>query len=465
MRHASKSVVLLPVARVATFACVAALMAGCSSTNQRVGQAGPWSSAPQQHARAFGQPAPETTGAIAPRGPAVRSQALPPLGAPPQHAYAPQPAPNWSPPPAAQPAPNWTPPPSANTWTPPASPQPAANNWTPPPSRLAAPAPVAPVAAPAMARQLPSRPSGQPLNRPAMAAVPVPPSPVARPPQERAAPAAWTAGAAIPASHTVQQGESVVSVASRYNISPQALAAANDLGPSDRLRIGQALVIPQPGQQVARRPQQPRQADPASTATTTPQPARQQQVGAAQPAAERPAAARPERPARPERGQQAQPAPAAEAAPAEAEPAPAREPQRTAAATPAPQRSSTEFRWPVRGRVVTNFGRQQGGGQSDGIGIAVPVGTPVKAAENGVVAYAGNELRGYGNLVLIRHEGDWVTAYAHNSQIMVRRGDTVQRGQVIARAGQTGNVSQPMLHFEIRRGSTPVNPTNHLSGG
>jgi murein DD-endopeptidase MepM/ murein hydrolase activator NlpD len=126
--------------------------------------------------------------------------------------------------------------------------------------------------------------------------------------------------------------------------------------------------------------------------------------------------------------------------------------------------NSTEFRWPVRGRVVLNYGPQQGGGKNDGINIAVPAGTPIKAAENGVVAYAGSELKGYGKLVLIRHDGDFVTAYAHNSEIDVKRGDKVTRGQVIGKAGQSGDVTQPQLHFEIRKGSTPIDPMTHLSG-
>jgi murein DD-endopeptidase MepM/ murein hydrolase activator NlpD len=126
--------------------------------------------------------------------------------------------------------------------------------------------------------------------------------------------------------------------------------------------------------------------------------------------------------------------------------------------------STTEFRWPVRGRVVQGFGRQPSGSHSDGIAIAVPSGTQVKAAENGVVVYAGNELRGYGNLVLVRHDNDFVTAYAHNSELLVRRGETVRRGQAIARSGQSGSAQQPQLHFEIRRGSTPVDPQRHLTG-
>jgi len=120
--------------------------------------------------------------------------------------------------------------------------------------------------------------------------------------------------------------------------------------------------------------------------------------------------------------------------------------------------SSSQFRWPVRGRVISTFGSKPNGAQNDGINIAVPEGTSVKAAENGVVAYVGNELKGYGNLVLVRHADDWVTAYAHNSQTLVQRGDKVTRGQIIAKAGQTGAVTSPQLHFELRKGATPVDP-------
>ena len=103
-------------------------------------------------------------------------------------------------------------------------------------------------------------------------------------------------------------------------------------------------------------------------------------------------------------------------------------------------------------------------GSSDGINIAVPEGTPVKAAETGVVAYAGSELKGYGNLVLIRHPNGYVSAYAHNGELNVKRGDQITRGQTIAKSGKTGNVSSPQVHFELRKGSTPVDPTEYLAG-
>ena len=119
-----------------------------------------------------------------------------------------------------------------------------------------------------------------------------------------------------------------------------------------------------------------------------------------------------------------------------------------------------DFRWPARGRVIAGF---SGRGGNEGINIAVPEGTPIKAAEGGTVAYAGSELKGYGNLVLIRHPNGYVSAYAHNGELNVKRGETVKRGQVVAKSGQTGNVSSPQLHFELRKGSSPVDPTPYLN--
>ncbi len=119
-----------------------------------------------------------------------------------------------------------------------------------------------------------------------------------------------------------------------------------------------------------------------------------------------------------------------------------------------------EFRWPARGRIIQGF--KSGG--NDGINISVPAGTSVRAAESGVVVYAGDGLKGYGNLVLIKHPNGFVTAYGNNAELEVKRGETVKRGQVIAKSGDTGNVNSPQLHFELRKGSTPVDPTNYLAG-
>lgn len=123
---------------------------------------------------------------------------------------------------------------------------------------------------------------------------------------------------------------------------------------------------------------------------------------------------------------------------------------------------SVKLRWPTTGRVIAGFGGRPDGTHNDGINLAVPLGTEVHAAESGVVAYSGSELKGYGNLVLLRHDNGWVTAYAHNDELLVKRGDKVKRGQVIAKAGKTGSVDQPQVHFELRQGSKPVDPIPYL---
>jgi murein DD-endopeptidase MepM/ murein hydrolase activator NlpD len=124
--------------------------------------------------------------------------------------------------------------------------------------------------------------------------------------------------------------------------------------------------------------------------------------------------------------------------------------------------AATKFRWPVKGKVIANFGARTDGTHNDGVNVAVPQGTEVHAAEQGTVAYAGSELKGYGNLVLLRHESGWVTAYAHNEELLVKRGDKVKRGQAIAKAGKTGTVDQPQVHFELRQGQKPVDPAPHM---
>jgi len=112
----------------------------------------------------------------------------------------------------------------------------------------------------------------------------------------------------------------------------------------------------------------------------------------------------------------------------------------------------------VKGELISRFGDKGTGLRNDGINIAAPKGTPVVAADNGVVAYSGNELKGFGNLVLIRHPNGWVTAYAHNETLLVARGEHVERGQEIARVGSTGNVTSPQLHFEVRKGGERIDP-------
>ena len=129
-----------------------------------------------------------------------------------------------------------------------------------------------------------------------------------------------------------------------------------------------------------------------------------------------------------------------------------------------PARSGANFRRPVNGLIVSHYGEQSDGRRNDGINISVPRGTRVKAAENGVVVYAGDELTGLGKLVLVRHAGGWVSAYAHNDEILVSRCDTVERGQTVAKAGVSGSVTKPQLHFELRKNAQPVDPEPYLAG-
>lgn len=121
--------------------------------------------------------------------------------------------------------------------------------------------------------------------------------------------------------------------------------------------------------------------------------------------------------------------------------------------------SSESFRWPAKGRVIAGYGSSG----NEGINIAVPEGTSVKAAEDGTVAYAGSDVKGYGKLVLVRHANGYVSAYAHNGEIDVKPGEKVKRGQTIAKSGASGNVTSPQLHFEIRKGGAPVDPMSQLA--
>ena len=126
-------------------------------------------------------------------------------------------------------------------------------------------------------------------------------------------------------------------------------------------------------------------------------------------------------------------------------------------------RGSVAFAWPASGRVISSFGSTANGERNDGINIAVPMGTPIHAAASGTVSYSGDELKDYGNLLLIKHPGGYVTAYAHADQLLVHSGQTVTKGEVIGYAGRTGDVSTPQLHFEIRHDATPLNPSSLLS--
>jgi murein DD-endopeptidase MepM/ murein hydrolase activator NlpD len=246
---------------------------------------------------------------------------------------------------------------------------------------------------------------------------------------------------AAPSSmHFVNRGDTLASIARKNHISSAELARANGLGPSAKLKLGTKLTVP--GAKTAAL------AAPVAPVTAAPLAGTLQPVAAAPAPATKMAAIAPAQSAR-----LAQATTNVEEKPAET-PAKAAE---TTSALPT-------FRWPVRGKVVTTYGAKTNGKSNDGINLAVPEGTPVKAAEDGVVAYSGNELKGYGNLVLVRHSNGYVTAYAHASELLVKRGDTIKRGQVIAKSGQSGEVASPQLHFEIRKGSSPVDPLQFLNG-
>ncbi|MEX0753434.1 MAG: LysM peptidoglycan-binding domain-containing M23 family metallopeptidase, partial [Xanthobacteraceae bacterium] len=236
-------------------------------------------------------------------------------------------------------------------------------------------------------------------------------------------PATRASHSAAAGTHVIAPGETLTGIARRYNVSLNDLAKTNNIEPYTRIKMGDRLSIP------GRSGSADRSA--AASRPTQSKTAPAQKVAAAEP----PHTARVV-------------SPAADVSD---------DGDKTASA-------AQSFRWPVRGRIIAGFGSKANGQQNDGINLAVPEGTPVKAAEDGVVAYAGNELKGYGNLVLVRHPNGFVTAYAHASELMVKRGDQIKRGQVIARAGQTGTVTSPQLHFEIRKGSTPVDPTKYLGG-
>lgn len=125
-------------------------------------------------------------------------------------------------------------------------------------------------------------------------------------------------------------------------------------------------------------------------------------------------------------------------------------------------RSSSRFSWPLRGKILSEYGAKSNGLFNDGINIAADKGTAVKAAENGVVAYAGNEVKGMGNLIIIQHDAGWMTVYAHMDSMNVRRGTRVSVGQKIGAVGETGKVDRPQLHFEIRKGTKAYNPSTYL---
>jgi murein DD-endopeptidase MepM/ murein hydrolase activator NlpD len=299
----------------------------------------------------------------------------------------------------------------------------------------------------------------------------------AAPPPIATGPGGWTAqgGTAV----TVKLGEGVNTLASRYNVPPAAILSANGLANASQVTPGKRIVIPVYNVGAAATPGRPAPAAqakaPQPTLRLVQGPKGQEKPAAAtKPAEPRKQAAKPEsqKPAaKPEPQKQAAKAAPPVIQPVQKETAkaetqvPKAEVAQTGSIAPpqAPAPAATVgFRWPAKGRVIAGFG---GASANEGINIALPEGTPVKAAEDGTVAYAGSDVKGYGKLVLIRHDNGYVSAYAHNGEINVKHGEKVKRGQPIAKSGQSGNVTSPQLHFEIRKGAQPVDPMPHLQGG
>ena len=266
----------------------------------------------------------------------------------------------------------------------------------------------------------------------------------------------------------VRPGQTLSGIAHEHHVPMRSLAEANNLFPPYRIEVGSTLTIPRAGQPAAASPPAPLAVLPSSTPAAA---AASPRIEAA--AVDRlPPALAEKPPAVATPAAAAIPPPATEPArpepkPAGAPPAPngtaASESTAPAAAPTPPVQSGSAFQWPVRGHVLAGYGSGRDGTHNDGINIAAPRGAAVEAADAGVVAYTGNELRGYGNLILIKHPNGWISAYAHCDLILVKRGDKVARGQVIARVGSTGNVGEPQLHFELRRGNRAVDPREFLA--
>lgn len=224
-----------------------------------------------------------------------------------------------------------------------------------------------------------------------------------------------------PSVHIVQKGDTIYSISRRYNVDMSVLTRTNNLYAPYSIYLGQILKLPgsvvEPTEHWISLKKRPIQTAARNTAKWSP---KQTKTGR-------------------------------------------KSTRKTAVRLPTPpDRAKAKFAWPVNGTVMNKFGSAGGGRHNDGINIKVAEGTFVRAAENGVVAYAGNELKGFGNLLLVKHADGWITAYAHNKEFLVKRGDTVKRGQPMAKAGKTGNAKEPQLHFEIRRGTKAVDPMTYL---
>jgi murein DD-endopeptidase MepM/ murein hydrolase activator NlpD len=293
-------------------------------------------------------------------------------------------------------------------------------------------------------------------------------------------------------SVTVRPGQTLNGLARDYHIRPSLIVAANDLKPPYELKTGQRLLVPLSDTPLVAVPARTQSASAAPPPTPMPPPraappptpmppprAETLAPPARQATSPHPVAAQADAAVipldTPTKSGAMNASSAAPALPANAPPV--LPPRNAAAALPLPGEAAIDwnsadsaqgatggrFPWPVRGRVLASYGSTAGGAHNDGINIAAPRGTPVRAIDAGTVAYVGNEVKGYGNLVLIKHANGWISAYAHLDGLDVKLGDRVTTGQVIAEVGNSGGVAEPQLHFELRRGKKPVDPREFLA--
>lgn len=267
-----------------------------------------------------------------------------------------------------------------------------------------------------------------------------------------------SSGAGTRGVHVVQSGDTLWSISNRYNLGMRDIVLANNIGGDFILHPGQRLRLPPPRQYRVR------EGDSLYTVS------RMHRVGMNTLARlnnlSAPYVIRPGQNLRlpssdpvVRNTQAAAVTPSAKPSLTGSKPAVKRSP----VSTRPPPRSSGKFYRPVDGRVLSSYGPKKGGLYNDGVNIAAARGTPVGAAENGVVVYAGDELKGSGNLVLVRHDGGYLTAYAHLDRISVPRGAIVKKGQAIGQVGSSGSVSSPQLHFEVRKGTRALDPKNYIS--
>lgn len=246
--------------------------------------------------------------------------------------------------------------------------------------------------------------------------------------------------------HVIESGESLYTIARRYNVTAQAIVQANGMASPDKIFVGQKIIIP--GLTAKSAPTQVASIAPVENVASPDKSAPSPAMALVSP-------------------QNSTPAPAVDKTAAIKDPSlvdPDTSKAQPVASKPAlvePVMSGADkFRWPISGKVITDFIASKG----TGINIEAPEGATVRAAENGQVIYVGSGVEGYGNLILIRHANGYVSAYAHLKAIGVNKGDNVTRGDSIGQAGMTGSVSRPQLHFELRKGATPVDPVPMLAG-